>query len=136
MLVCAAIFAGFCARADGPVLVPGLLMWSGLFGALGWNFVDLSSGHGNVGRPGLLVSWVVFWAMAAGGLLPLLGLGLGWIRRGGKPEVPVDKFPMGPVVRASAPRVAPTPGPLQARAAAAAGPIVPARIVRPPSAAP
>jgi hypothetical protein len=32
----------------------------------------------------------------------VFALGLGWLRRGGRPEVPAQRLPIGPLVRASA----------------------------------
>ena len=129
-LVSGAIFAGFSSWADGPVLVPGLLMWAGLFGALGWNFVQLSGGSG--GR-GLLITGIVFLAMAAGGALPVAAMAIGWIRRGGTPELPAAGSAMTSIVRASAQIVAPTPGPLGGASTPPSAPIGPTRIVLPPS---
>lgn len=54
----------------------GLLIWAALFGALGWNFIQLgfdppanmSSGVG------WIICGIVFWVMALGGLIPGLWL--------------------------------------------------------------
>jgi len=53
------------------------MAWAALFGSLGWNFLD----YGVFNAPpeygidgGALICGVVFWIMAAGGLVPLLAL--------------------------------------------------------------
>jgi len=50
----------------------GLFMWAALFGALGWNFIDLGLNpppHTS-GAAGWIICGVVFWLMALGGLIP------------------------------------------------------------------
>lgn len=49
-----------------------LLMWGALFGALGWNFISLSMDPPEFMQStgGWVVSGVVFWMMALGGLIP------------------------------------------------------------------
>lgn len=56
----------------GPLLAAGLLMWTGLFGALGWNFLSLGfnpPAHQS-GTAGWIVCGVIFELMAVGGLIP------------------------------------------------------------------
>lgn len=103
ILVCGAVFAAATGWLDGSVLGSGLAMWTALFGALGWNFIDLglSPPHGMHGSGGWIVSGVVFWLMALGGLAGALALLAGWIRRGGRPEEP--EFAVTPLVRANVP---------------------------------
>ena len=97
---------GLAATAwlDGPALATGLGLWGLLFGALGWNFLDLGlnpPSHGS--GAGWIVCGVLFWAMALGGLVPVAGMALGWARRGGKPEPPTGGQ-LAPLVRAVVPR--------------------------------
>ena len=77
----AALMIGL-AMLKGPVLAAGLAMWAALFGALGWNFLSLGFNPppGQSGAGGWIVCGVVFWLMAAGGLVPLVGLALAWTR--------------------------------------------------------
>jgi hypothetical protein len=79
----------------------GLIGWSVLFGALGANFVSLGfdppRGSGAAG--GWIVSGVVFWLMAIGGAVPVVGDVVGWVRRGGRPEP--SPTPVVPLVRAA-----------------------------------
>ena len=92
------------AWLDGPATGTGLALWGLLFGALGWNFLDLGFNPPNHGSgAGWLVCGFLFWAMALGGLLPAVGMALGWLRRGGKPEPPTGGQ-LAPLVRAAVPR--------------------------------
>jgi hypothetical protein len=77
----------------------GLLTWTALFGALGWNFIDLGADPPTgMSGSGWTFTGVVFWLMAAGGLVPVIGSASGWLRRGGRPE-PSFATPQ-PLVRA------------------------------------
>jgi hypothetical protein len=73
------------ALCRGPILAAGLAMWAALFGVLGWNFISLGVNppRGMSGGGGWIACGVVFWLMAAGGLVPLLGMAFGWARNGG-----------------------------------------------------
>ncbi|MBJ7353500.1 MAG: hypothetical protein JHC98_01625 [Thermoleophilaceae bacterium] len=80
----------------------GLLMWAALFGALGFNFLQLgfdpppkmSSGTG------WIVCGVVFWLMALGGLIPgLMALG-SYFKDSANPEAAEPIFD-APIVRAN-----------------------------------
>jgi hypothetical protein len=94
-----AIYAGFTAWLGGPVLASGLLLWAALFGALGWNFMELGLFDPVDGTvAGWLVSGIVFWLMAAGGLVPAVLMALAWLRRGGEPE---PRPSIEPLVRAT-----------------------------------
>jgi hypothetical protein len=70
------------ALLRGPLLAAGLAMWAALFGVLGWNFLSLgfSPPHGQSGAGGWIACGVVFWLMAAGGLVPLMMMSFGWAR--------------------------------------------------------
>jgi hypothetical protein len=111
MLICWGVFAGFASWAGWGVLGGSLLMWGALFGALGWNFVDL--GLDPPGRDdaawGWIVSGAVFWLLALGGLVPVLAMAVSRLRRGRPPEPPSRQ----PLVRAVA---APAPAQPQAEA--------------------
>lgn len=50
----------------------GFLMWGALFGALGYNFIELSINPPEfmASTSGWVISGVVFWVMALGGLIP------------------------------------------------------------------
>lgn len=75
-LVCAAIYAIGTAGLGQSASQAGLVTWTALFGLLGWNFISL---HGS------LVTGVVFWVMAFGGLvLALMRLASG-LREAGRP---------------------------------------------------
>ena len=75
MLLFGAVLLGCTGLwGDGSIAGVGLLMWAGLFGALGFNFIQLAidppaqmSGSGTVGW---WISGIVFWLMALGGLIP------------------------------------------------------------------
>lgn len=73
------------ALVRGPLLAAGLAMWAALFGVLGWNFISLGFNPpiGQSGAGGWIACGVVFWLMAAGGLVPLAGMSLGWARSRG-----------------------------------------------------
>ncbi len=59
-------------HGGGTTLGVGLLMWGALFGALGFNFISLSVNPPEIidNTSGWVISGVVFWMMALGGLVP------------------------------------------------------------------
>jgi hypothetical protein len=128
LFVFGAVYFGFMAWDDGPVLGTALFGWAVLFGLLGWNFIYLGAVNkpaGQTGTSGWVVSGVVFWAMALGGLVPAVLLAVGWLRRGGAPD-PAIQVPE-PLVRAAVhPAVAPP------SVSQPAAPIAPTRLVIPP----
>lgn len=65
------VLAGFVARCDGSVVGVSCAMWAALFGALGFNFLDLGNS---------IVSGVVFELMALAGLVAAGSLLVGWLR--------------------------------------------------------
>jgi hypothetical protein len=73
LLAALAVLVGL-ALLRGPLLAASLLMWAGLFGALGWNFLALGfsppRGQGSGGA--WIACGVVFELMAAGGVIPVL----------------------------------------------------------------
>ena len=71
-LVAAGVVMVGLGLSRGPLLAAALLMWTGLFGALGWNFLSLgfSPPAGQSGSGGWIACGVVFELMAAGGLIP------------------------------------------------------------------
>jgi hypothetical protein len=121
MLVCWGVFAGFASWAGWGALGGSLLMWGALFGALGWNFVDLGlDPPGPDERAwGWIVSGAGFWLLALGGLVPALAMAAVRLRHGGAPEPPAPREPL--VTAATAPT------PPQPRASAP----VPRRLARP-----
>lgn len=121
MLVCWGLFAGIASWAGWGALGGSLLMWAAVFGALGWNFVDLGLDPPGPddSASGWIVSGAVFWLLALGGLLPALAMAAGRLRDGGAPEPPA---PAQPLVTAAT-----APAPPQPQAGAP----VPRRLARP-----
>jgi hypothetical protein len=78
----------------------GLLTWTALFAALGWNFVSLGlrPPAGQSGSAGWVVCGVVFWLLALGGLVPAASRIGREMRRVRRPD-PV-RTAMQPLVRA------------------------------------
>jgi hypothetical protein len=74
MLLAAAVLMVGLGLLRGPLLAASLLMWTGLFGALGWNFLSLGFNppHGQSGGGVWIACGVVFELMALGGLIPAL----------------------------------------------------------------
>lgn len=66
------LFGATSWQGDMSTLGVGLLMWGALFGALGYNFVELSINPPEFmsNTSGWVISGVVFWLMALGGLIP------------------------------------------------------------------
>lgn len=109
MLIFGGVLMGASSRYGGTsFLGTGLLMWAALFGALGWNFISLGlNPPENVsGAAGWIISGVVFWLMALGGLIPGLLEVKSFVARGDEPEPSMFETPL---VRANAP-VAPMAG--------------------------
>lgn len=86
------VLAGFVARCEGSVVGVALAMWAALFGALGFNFLDLGKSA---------VTGVVFELMALGGLAGVASLLVGWLRHPEERGKPV--FDYSRVVMASRP---------------------------------
>jgi hypothetical protein len=116
-LVAVAVYSGGTSSMGSPTSSAGLLCWGGLFGALGWNFISLvihpSAGQGSA--TGWLVCGVVFWAIAAGGLVALFGVLTGELRSGnGRSGNGPSRVVSGPpLVRAVIPQgieITPEPG--------------------------
>jgi hypothetical protein len=74
MLLAAVLVTVGLALCRGPLLAAALLMWTCLFGALGWNFLQLGfNPPRDVGGGGAWIACgVVFELMALGGLIPAL----------------------------------------------------------------
>ena len=74
MLLAAGVVMVGLGLSRGPLLAAALLMWTGLFGALGWNFLSLGFNppRNTSGSGGWIACGVVFELMAAGGLIPVL----------------------------------------------------------------
>lgn len=88
MLIFGGVFAGASNAYGSSAMGAGFLMWGALFGALGWNFVEL--GLDQPGPMGLAWGWIVcgavFWLMAAGGFWGAFQLAREWAGQGGEPE--------------------------------------------------
>jgi hypothetical protein len=101
LLAFGAVFAGATSAGGGPGsgMDAGFLMWAALFGALGFNFLQLGFDPpaSMSGAGGWIVAGVVFELMALGGVVPLVWSAREWIARGGAPEPPLFR---GPPVRA------------------------------------
>jgi hypothetical protein len=77
----------------------GLVAWVALFGLLGWNFIDeVVHPTGGQGSGGWLISGVVFWLLAVGGLVPMVAGLVGDLRTAGRPD-PIAAS-LQPLVRA------------------------------------
>jgi hypothetical protein len=99
----AAIGSAFGIRVGGIWATVPVLAWAGLFGSLGWNFMD----YGVFNAPdGIELGWaipgVMFWVMAT---VPLLGVG-GFLVSGGASRLSAA----GRAVSSSATHVMPGPG--------------------------
>jgi hypothetical protein len=109
MVVLGGIALVLTSAADGPTMETGLIGWAVLFSALGFNFISLgfSPPKDMSGGGPWIVCGFVFWAMAIGGLIPVAGGAIGWVRRGGRPEPP--PAPFVPIVRAAVRSDSPDP---------------------------
>jgi hypothetical protein len=108
-LVATAVYSGGTSVLGLSPSLAGLLAWTGLFGALGWNFIamDLRPPAHRVGV-GVLLPGGAFWVMALGGLvLFLLGVGRA-LRNPGRPDPAVAG--LQPLVMAAA--IPGVPGPV------------------------
>lgn len=73
MIFFGGLLLGATGRQGGvSTLGVGLLMWGALFGALGYNFIELSNNPPEFMKntSGWVISGALFWAMALGGLIP------------------------------------------------------------------
>jgi hypothetical protein len=88
MLVSAGFLAAGTGLLGGRAGLAGYAMWAALFGTLGWNFIHLGqhppAGTGN--GSGWLFTGVVFWVMAAGGLIPAVWSVVNWLVRGSRSQ--------------------------------------------------
>jgi hypothetical protein len=102
-LVAAAIYVAGTSRVGRPGSSAWLVCWAGMFGVLGWNFMRqvVHPAPGSTGTSGWLISGVVFWLLAAGGLVPLVGGLASDLRQGNKPN-PIYAN-LAPVVQAGVP---------------------------------
>jgi hypothetical protein len=90
----------------------GLLLWAALFGALGFNFIQLGvNPPANLasGATGWIICGVVFWLMALGGLIPGLMTIAGYFKDSAHPEEAKPIFD-APIVRANVEFVRSMPG--------------------------
>ncbi len=98
------LFAAATAAGGGPGsgMDAAFLMWAALFGALGFNFLQLGFDPppSMDGAGGWIVSGIVFELMALGGLVPLAWSVREMVQRGGASEEPLFR---GPIVRANVP---------------------------------
>jgi hypothetical protein len=104
-LLAAALYAGGSSALNRPASAAGLVAWSGMFGVLGWNFVEqyLHPVSGQSGSIGFLVPGVLFEVMAIGGLIWLIGGLKDDLRRGNQPDNPFAPVSGPPIVRATVP---------------------------------
>jgi len=90
----------------------GLLLWAALFGALGYNFIELGFNPPESlasGATGWIIAGVVFWLMALGGLIPgLMAIG-SYFKDSANPEEAKPIFD-APIVRANVEFVRNMPG--------------------------
>jgi hypothetical protein len=90
----------------------GLLLWAALFGALGFNFIQIGLNppdNLSSGATGWIICGVVFWLMALGGLIPgLMALG-SYFKDSANPEEAKPIFD-APIVRANVEFVRNMPG--------------------------
>jgi hypothetical protein len=104
MLFFGAVLLGFTSWWNGGSTVgAGLLMWAGLFGALGWNFIELGINPPKnlaSGATGWIICGVVFWLMALGGLIPGLMLLFSSAKEEKDPSSSPTAF-KAPIVRAN-----------------------------------
>ena len=102
-LVAAAVYAGGTSALGRPASSAGLLIWTALFGLLGWNFISTGqhppAGHGTLS--GLLFTGAMFVLMALGGLIVLLVSVTSDLRDAGRPSSAITG--MQPLVRAVVP---------------------------------
>lgn len=110
------LFAGILVGASGRwggwrLSGVGLLMWAALFGALGWNFLELGFDPppNTGGAVGWIICGVVFWLMALGGLIPGLMALVSYFRTADQPEHASSSFAQ-PLVRANVDFERTTPG--------------------------
>ncbi|MBJ7457780.1 MAG: hypothetical protein JHD02_01195 [Thermoleophilaceae bacterium] len=112
-LVFAAILVGASGWYGGVKLSGvGLLLWAALFGALGYNFIPLGLNPPpslNGGAAGWIISGVVFWLMALGGLIPGLMALASYFKDSANPEEAKPVFDT-PIVRANVEFVRSMPG--------------------------
>lgn len=101
------VFAGVLIAASGrwggnAMAGVGLLLWAALFGALGYNFIELGINPPEKmgGTAGWIISGVVFWLMALGGLIPGLMAIAGYFRSADMPVEEQSAFNR-PIVRAN-----------------------------------
>lgn len=103
MVIFGGVLLGASSRYGGSsFLGTGLLMWAALFGALGYNFISLGfnpPAHMS-GAGGWIISGIVFWLMALGGLIPGLLEVKSFVGRDGDEEPSMFKPPL---VRANVP---------------------------------
>lgn len=96
----------------GSYMGVGLLLWAALFGALGFNFIQLGFNPPESltsGATGYIICGVVFWLMALGGLIPgLMTIG-GYFKDSANPEDAKPTFDP-PIVRANVEFVRSMPG--------------------------
>jgi len=100
-LVAAAFYSAGTSALSRPGSWAGLLIWTALFGLLGWNFISTGlrppTGHGTLS--GLLFTGVTFLLMALGGLIALLVSVTSDLRNGDRPSPAITG--MQPLVQAA-----------------------------------
>jgi hypothetical protein len=103
---------GSDAYSDDGFYGVGLLLWAALFGALGFNFIQLGFNppdNMTSGATGYIVCGVVFWLMALGGLIPGIWALRDFFKVSAHPEEAKSLFD-APIVRANVEFVRSMPG--------------------------
>ena len=130
-LVAAAVYAGGTSALGRPGSSAGLLIWTALFGLLGWNFIStgLHPPAGGGTLSGLLFTGAMFVLMALGGLIVLLVSVTSDLRSAGRPSPAITG--MQPLVRAAVPGGTVMPGAMPAPGATLGAMITPNSVAGP-----
>jgi hypothetical protein len=100
-LVAAAVYAAGTSLLGRSASTAALVAWAAMFSVLGWNFISLGlhPGPNQGASSGWLFTGGTFWLMALSGLIPLLGVLVGDVKRADR-RYPAY-FGLRPLVRTS-----------------------------------